>query len=649
MKNKKKDNIAEIVVTKVVNPQEKTTIKHPKGVALVIEPGVFLRNAEVEINTEVKEKLVYAFNSFQIHSTELSQKWMEVSVRLGNILIGKGVKKKSKKEKTVPFIEVNEGGKTFLFPGKLQEHTLRNHTEHSIVAMCELFREENEAFIGCGVFVYPAEIKQVFHPVQHQFKIHETKIQKDVDGNSRREDDEGNACPGSPYLSEIYPACYPASWAALFSAYKLTPAHPRRAWETGTPTVPNPPPNEFGDFFSTWSMGTDNPGIRPQVARVEDWQADPEDPTPETITGEAVSFPIESSEAALAERAELIKSVLLWEVGGQSTPLFLPVKRPRPVRMSHSKHAWVIVGVEKDGFWEHAMEPDAWALSSFCSWENAPWIGDGKAHHITYPPDSCSLKPVNRRLGCIGFEGSGDYFKRIRFWDVYTNLEATVINWAPHTGSEPGYLWIHEKEPLTCEGYPKSVFHSDLGHVIPRPTHNFGHCSYCDNNEDGCKRCRSRLLLPFYVHNTTLDETLSFKVDLYFWNKDRRWVILQADLLPERAKYEDDDLHCGFPREKVTPPRYDRWKDYKLPGPLPGELFSIEATKDTGSDASQPKGEWNSQGIAWYIDFHRDQVPVDDVYGIRLVLTCVDRAGEPLCLVQDVKQLWFRVSDPAPA
>ena len=492
-----------------------------------------------------------------------------------------------------------------------------------------------------GVWFYPIKVKRVFHPVQHQFKIHERAMEQDADGNSRRRNEDGDPCD-SPNPQDIHPACYPASWASLCSSYRMTPLHPRRRWEMGTPTELNPPPNEFGDFFSTWAMGTERPGNPPRVTRVEDWQANPTDPTPDSVIMETLTFPATADEEEREERAALIKSALLRKVGGQIS-LFRIVLHSRPVRMAHSGHAWVIVGVDKNGFWEHALARDAWAFSNYCLWEEAPWIDDGRAYNITFPPDDCALKPEERRLGCINLEGSSDKMKRVRFWDVYTGLGANIINWTPHTRTDPGYLWIRGNEPLTCLGFPESVYHPDLGHIIARPIQNFGHCPRCGNSEDGCSRCRLRLLLPFWVHNTTLDELVTYKVDLYFWSKDQRWVTLDAKPLPENSRNKENDLYCGF---GVTGLGFDRWTEYKLPGPLPGERFSIKAEPDPETALSRPE-PWNSQGFAWYIDFHRNQLTYG-VHGIRLVLTCIERSAELLCLVQDVKQIWFRVSDPAP-
>ena len=627
------------VVNKVISSRKKSEVEHPKGLRLVIEREVFPRDAEVEIVAEAKVKLTYAYNMFRISSTEVSFKTMEVSIRIdyepGTL---------NKFEKPIPFVEISEAGKSYLYAGKLQERFLGKKKEYCVVAQCEPFKKEVDVSIGAGVFIYSTEVKRVFHPVQHQFKIHESAMEQDADGHSRRRNQYGDPCD-SPNPQDIYPACYPASWASLCSSYRMTPLHPRRRWELGTPTEHNPPPYEFGDFFSTWAMKTDRPGAPPPVTRVADWQADPGDPTPYRVVmeGPPVTFPATADEEEREERADLIKSVLLREVGGHRPPY---VGNPRPVRMAHTGHAWVIVGVDKDGFWEHALATDAWAFSNYCLWEEAPWKDDGRAYDISFPPYECALKPEERRLGCINLEGSSDKMKRVRFWDAYTHsgMDTKVVNWTPHTRTDPGYLWIYGGEPLTCLGFPESAYESDLGHYIPRPIYDFGHCRSCDNSEDGCSRCRLRLLLPFWVHNTTLDELVTYKLDLYFWNKGQRWVTLHAKPLPEDSKNAENDLYCGF----GTKNGFDRWKEYNLPGPNPGERFSIQAAEDMNPSLPRPE-PWNSQGFAWYIDFHRHQLTDHGVQGIRIVLTCSERSGEPLCLVQDVKQIWFRLSDPAPA
>jgi hypothetical protein len=634
------------VIRKVISSRKRTELEHPKGLRLVIERDVFPRDSEVEIIGNTKVKLTYADSTFRASSTEVSVKAMDISIRLD---YEPGTP--SKYEKLVPFVEINEAGKTYLLAGELNERIVGKHKEYCVVVRCELFKKELDVSIGAGVFIYPIEVKQVFHPVQHQFKIAEEAMEQDTDGHSRRRNEDGDPCK-NPNPVDIYPACYPASWASLCSSYRMTPLHPRRRWEMGTPTELNPPPNEFGDFFSTWAMGTEEPGDPPCVTRVEDWQADPADPTPNTVIMETLTFPVSADEGEREARAALIKSVLLREVGGHSPPSSHHiVAHPRPVRMDHGGHAWIIVGVDKDGFWEHALATDAWAFSNYCLWEEAPWINDDKTYYISFPPYDCGLKPEERRLGCINLEGSSNKMKRVRFWDVYTNvytnytnIDENIIHWTPHTRTDPGYLWILGNEPLTCLGFPESAYHRDLGHIIPQPIKDFGHCRSCGNSEDGCSHCRLRLLLPFWVHNTTLDELVTYKVDLYFWSKDQRWVTLHANSLPEEtARTEDDDLYCGFDCDFGN----YRWTKYKLPGPLPGERFSIQAIEDTDPGLPRPE-PWNSQGFAWYIDFHRNQLTYG-VHGIRIVLTCIERSAEPLCLVQDVKQIWFRVSHSAPA
>ncbi|MCG6879905.1 MAG: hypothetical protein LJE96_12270 [Deltaproteobacteria bacterium] len=114
--------------------------------------------------------------------------------------------------------------------------------------------------------------------------------------------------------------------------------------------------------------------------------------------------------------------------------------------------------------------------------------------------------------------------------------------------------------------------------------------------------------------------------------------------MPEsRGKTKADDLYLGFTT--------NRWGWYNLPGSLPGDRFSIQAVLD--SNPGKPRSEssashWNSQGFGWLIDLERDQLTGSGLYGIRLVLSCSERSGESICLVQDIKQLWFSVGDPVP-
>lgn len=622
-------------VTRVIGVKKKAKLQHPEGFRLSVKAGSFPRDVELECTRQDQVNLRYAQNRFTLTSTEISTKISKVFVQI-DYTPDKSVAKKA----TVPFVELKEADQTFLFKGKLIEKALRRNKEYYVVAECEPFRKNFSVEVGAGVFFFPGKINQVFHPVQHQFKIHEGNMEEDATGNSRRRDQHHAPCSG-PNPQDIHPACYPASWAALCNCYCMTPAHPRRQWEVGTPTEPNPPPDESGDAFSTWGMGGNTPGATPQACRVEDWRADPANPTPVNVTMETVNFAATAGATALAARAELIKSTLLREVGGYIPP-FGSIASARPVRMAHNGHAWLIVGVSKDGYWDHALAKNAWSFSNFCSWSDAPWNSNGREYRISYPEAGNTLRPEDKRLGCINFEGSGDKMPRIRFWDAYTHsgVASKVINWVPHTRTDAGYIWTYEAEPLDCLGYPESGMETDLGHIIPRPTQDRGSCDFCGDTADGCSRCRTRLILPFWVHNTTLDELVTYKLDLYFFNQHQRWVSLLPQPIPEsRGKTTAGDLYAGFGGS--------RWTDYNLSGPLPGSRFSIQATHDPNPGEPRPE-PWNSQGFAWYIDFHREQMPVNGLYGIRLVLSCSERSGEPVCVEQDRKQLWFQVADPAP-
>jgi hypothetical protein len=183
----------------------------------------------------------------------MSVKEMGISLKVDYDPSSKG------KPEPVAFVEISTAGKTYLLPGKLEMYAAEKKKEYRVTAQCEPFQKGFDAHIGAGVFILPQNVKRVFHPVQHQFKIKEERMQQDASGVSRRRNADGTSCDdgrgGTERPQMFYPACKPAAWAALCSAYRLTPQNPRRRWELGTPTETNPPPNESGDYFSTWAMG----------------------------------------------------------------------------------------------------------------------------------------------------------------------------------------------------------------------------------------------------------------------------------------------------------------------------------------------------------------------------------------------------------
>lgn len=583
---------------------------------------------------------------------------MDISVKLAH---KPSAPKKSKD--IVSFLEIRGEGESIMLPGRLQERIIGGRKEYYVTSKWMPYRIEHDISagagmsivtginVGAGIFVN-AKVKTVFHPVQHQFKMAQDRLEQDVQGNIRRwrrrrgdpcyiDDDEREDWEILP--QDIYPACYPASWAALCSSYRMTPLHPRRRWEMGTPTELNPPPNDFGDFFSTWVMGEEHPWYDPSVTRIEDWQDIQTDPTPRKVVMDRVRFvhpdPNNITDQDRKHRAALIKNTLINVVGGeflQGGPDNLPFGwiPGHPVRMNHGGHGWVVVGISQNGFWSHAWEDnDSWAFSNYCIWSEAEWNTDDIDYAVSYPPSDCRLKPEKRRLGCINLEGSSDAYERVRFHDVFDGQNVIVIHWTPHTRTTPGYLWIPGNVPLDCSGFPRRQtdpeFNKDLfGQRIPQPSFDFGDCPHCNDSSMGCPHCRSRLLLPFWVHNTTLDEVVTYKVDMQFWAKSQRWDPHEVNL---PASY--DNLY-GFDRGE--------WNAYGLPGFIPGANFAITAKRDNDRTMNR-RTPWNSQGFAWFIDFYKDDLALHEIQGIRLVLTCVKRSSEQINLVQDVKQIWFKV------
>jgi hypothetical protein len=51
--------------------------------------------------------------------------------------------------------------------------------------------------------------------------------------------------------------------------------------------------------------------------------------------------------------------------------------------------------------------------------------------------------------------------------------------------------------------------------------------------------------------------------------------------------------------------------------------------------------------MAWHVDFSKSQLKHATVHGIKLVLVCTDPEDDAHCVVQDVKQIWFKTLPPA--
>ena len=251
-----------------------------------------------------------------------------------------------------------------------------------------------------------------------------------------------------------------------------------------------------------------------------------------------------------------------------------------PVFVAHSGHAWNVFGVDKAGYWSHSQNPDANCLSDWCEWDRADWleaelelVADHKDPHESYVikyPLNCQVKPRNKRLGSMSSSGN-----IVRFIDL---PDRDNLAWTPFISRdrvEVSYLWIESSVALDSDGRPSvrrvDLWDDELGHQIPVPEKDRHDCD-CQNNES-CPRCRTRLLMAFWVNNLTKDELHHYRVDLYFWTATNRWISLAA--APVRLLDPPVD-GCRLP---VFAPWYpDR---YTFPSPGAGEEFEIHATPDT--------------------------------------------------------------------
>jgi hypothetical protein len=135
-------------------------------------------------------------------------------------------------------------------------------------------------------------------------------------------------------------------------------------------------------------------------------------------------------------------------------------------------------------------------------------------------------------------------------------------------------------------------------------------------------------------------------MDLHFWTKDQEWADIsdKVKLIQPSRVVDGEEYYDEFPDEATG-------FDWPVPGPKPGMPFAIRVKEDSDPNQCGRSWEsWSSQPIGWYVDFHRDELVPGEVHGIRLVLTCIETQArfntlpQPINLVQDIKQIWFRMN-----
>lgn len=648
--------------------REHGVLEHPGGASLIVDKDDPLEHdTDISLAPADTKSLALASNAFGVSVSRQTKARLRLSLPLDLSLL-----EDAEDGKILPFIEVRDHLGSSIVAAEIAakadqremtaEALRRSGRTVHVEAGIDLAHEHLSAFVGAGAVVFPTgTIPTVFHPVPHHFKMNEATLQAFLNpsgsgrGPCRRAnsaDANGVACK-DPGPANLYPACYPTAWAILCSAHRTTPAAPRRRWEAGTPLDANPPPRAWGDPLSTWAMGDSDIGATPPpVARVADWRADASDPTPDRVRISSVpKFLLDGSGTLadqIARRAELIKAFLVRIVGGGRIGglalLGQGLDPPRPVKIGHPHHAWVIVGVEPDGYWSHAQNNDAWGFTDFTAWSQAVWAApkpvvdehDLPWYEIQYLPDT-ELKPEERRLGSIGFWESSDVDPRTGFYEVdlpYSYEDASgaqveTVLWTARTqADETGYTWIESNVPLTREGLPEtsrrdaSIWDPVFGRALPLPAYRRADCGCGLAN--GCSRCRLRMQLHFWVLNTLRDERATYRVDLELWSREGRWVDIPAQVIGAAGD------------------------------PGPGDMFEIVATRDLNADGTlhtapgrRTRTDWNGRPLEWWLDLDRDLLGSDNVHGVRLTLSCVSRGAAPtwICRVQDVKQLWFRVRE----
>ena len=189
--------------------------------------------------------------------------------------------------------------------------------------------------------------------------------------------------------------------------------------------------------------------------------------------------------AEIETRAARIRECLEREVGGWE-----PGAVAKPVYIAHPGHSWLIVGVDRLGYWSHGQNPESEGLSDWSTWDNAPWIGHElekrlEPYTIRFP--RCRLKPESKRLGSLGIwvfaGGRGSH--AVQFVDL---PNGKTIDWTPHRGvvsgrrtpNAAGYLWITSDERLDLYGYPllpPDDWDDQWGARIPIPANRSTACT----------------------------------------------------------------------------------------------------------------------------------------------------------------------------
>ena len=615
-------------ITQTIQYKVGGQVEHPDGVSVRIPARAFTKNSVVKVNCVAPERLdepgiglTPLGNTFQISCSNPLGK--EVAVAF---VVRADVVRRLEAEKGHAVVEMNHGCESTLVSAPLKKQTGQATTDYVIEMKLELPRLA-DAVLTPGYVVQPAVSSYITMP--HQFKI--SPLDVDEEGHCRR---AGSGDCDDPKSQSIYPACYPAAWAKLYSTYRLVLPPVKRRLEIGTTYAPDPSPDEDGDYFSTWAMGTNPIGATPQAFRVEDWN------TGGPVEICELRFPLEPGvplEDAVRDRAELIKRSLLSVVGRFHLPVFI----------AHSGHAWNVFGADSNGYWSHSQNPDANCLSDWCEWGHAEWLegelalvaNPDKEPHASYVikyPVNCQVKPRNKRLGSMSF--SGHYARFIEL------IDRDNLMWTPFISPERpdiSYLWIESSAALDRDGRPSTrrvdLWDDALGHMVPVPEKERRACT-C-RKADGCPHCRTRLLLAFWVNNLTKDELHHYRVDIYFWTATNRWISMDA------IAVKPTDGHAGTQRLPV----FKEWYPdvYTFPSPGPWDEFALEATPDTSPVPFGDRHPLNWQPMLWYVDLGSNHLKHFTVHGIKLVLTCTDPEDDAHCVVQDVKQLWFKTLPPS--
>ena len=216
-------------ITKTIQHMTGGEIEHPDGLRVRVPPRAFRQNSVVKVS-RVTPSLPDSTGmgtanlgtAFQVSCSNSPSEPLQVV-----FAIKADAARRIEAETAHTFVEVRQGCESTLVSAPLKKRTQNGRTEHIIETTVE-WPHQADVVLAPGYLASAAPSSYI--PMPHQVKIFPLDL--DEHGSCRR---AGGADCSDPKPQTIYPACYPAAWAKLYSAYRLVLPPVKRRLEVGTP------------------------------------------------------------------------------------------------------------------------------------------------------------------------------------------------------------------------------------------------------------------------------------------------------------------------------------------------------------------------------------------------------------------------------